>query len=525
MRRSIACFVLCLVAFESQTRAENRTEVRETDGHLARFLAWFSGEYTNYEQTLEWEQKVKSGEADTRFTYVHVHHQFRRIQIPSLTGALFHVKQSSVASGRLFRERIYQITEDEESNQIRLRIYKGPGSEASINLNTIQAGQLEYLAGCDVLWRYRSETQVFLGQTGRDTCRIKSKRMKSALIINDQLSLYKDRLLINDVARTPQGKLVFGHPEQAPYDNRKVRYFDGWAAMKIGGEAAKGAETDWRLHRPMRFHDQGGQVSLVDATDTPMGYRVELAHLTRGGSNTSLIKLSVVHEKTNKTVAYAWSDPSSEIIGLNAGWIRVGVKLAKASPALAMAPSAPVPIAETLATYLEGHFSSEKQAATDKRFRHVVLSTCRVEIPALGKHVLYVEQALAKKPGAPYRQRLYRLKPLPDGRVESATFTLADPKPWRGTCVGKQPPVNENSAYEQKAGCELKLRWVDETFVGQTSGTECQTQWLGSTYATAEVRLGRNRMSALDRGYDQKGQQVWGSEDGPYRFERIKNAE
>ena len=399
---------------------------------------------------------------------------------------------------------------------------------------------LNYLPGCDVTWSLAAEGDRYDGKTGEDTCRITSKRSGQEIIVNDHLVLTEEFIAINDIGRNADGKYVFGHPERPAYHNARVRYFDGWAAMKV--QAEKNAEptqdgkatgsdaptTQWRLHRPMRLNDQGGQVSLVDAQGKSMGYRVELAHLTRSASKTSLMKLALVDEATDKTVAYAWSDPKSEIIGLNADWIQVGLKLAKITPSFALPTEKKPPLLDRLSTYLVVEFSSTKQTQENDNFRDISLRTCRVKLPELGEHVLYVEQAVTENIKNPYRQRLYQLSQLADGRLQSAIYTLDKPKAWVGACDGAKDgkhPAATGLAFKRKPGCEVFLSFDGSAFRGQTQGKACATSLRGARYAQAEVELTAQSMKALDRGFDENDKQVWGSEHGPYQFERISNGD
>ena len=132
-------------------------------------------------------------------------------------------------------------------------------------------------------------------------------------------------------------------------------------------------------------HSQrGGSAGLVDAAGADMGYRVELAG-SHAADLVQTTQLSVIDTKADKTVAYTWSDPDSELIGINAGWIRIGVKLAKRSAGFALPQKQEPALVSVVADYLEGRFSSAEQANEDPNFRAISLKTCRIPLPALGK--------------------------------------------------------------------------------------------------------------------------------------------
>ena len=518
--REYVFLVVFLVLLSSVGGAGAKTTVKQSGG-LDNFVAWFTGEFSNYEQYKQWAYDLKQGKADKRFKFLHVHHRFEPIEMEGADHA-FYVQQRMVKTGTLFRERVYVIDQDDLDAPIRLKIYKFKGQPKTHDLNV---SDLEYLDGCDVEWTYDEQQAAFKGQTGQDTCKVASRRTKGQLTINDTLTLDATGIQIKDIARRADGEYVFGHPEKPAYTNRKVTYFTGWAAMKTGGQISKPDTKTWRLHKAFRIHNEGGSAGLIDAAGADMGYRVELARLTRSRFGTKLLKLSVIDTKTDKTVAYTWSDPDSELIGINAGWIRIGVKLAKRSAGFALPQKKEPALVSVVADYLEGRFSSAEQANEDPNFRAISLKTCRIPLPALGKDVLYVEQALASKATQPYRQRLYQLTQLPDGRVESAIYTLKDPKEWVGTCDSKPDFTQKTPGFTKKPGCEVKLRFDGKKFAGKTNGKSCETKLRGARYATAEVELEQAGMTALDRGFDGDDKQVWGSTSGPYRFKRINSIE
>ena len=77
---------------------------------------------------------------------------------------------------------------------------------------------------------------------------------------------------------------------------------------------------------------------ITDGRDTPpksaAGYIAQLARLTRGSSNTEVLKLSLIDAATDKTIAYTWTSPDADRIGLNMKWIQVGLTLEAETPHL-----------------------------------------------------------------------------------------------------------------------------------------------------------------------------------------------
>jgi len=80
---------------------------------------------------------------------------------------------------------------------------------------------------------------------------------------------------------------------------------------------------------------------------------------------------------------------------------------------------------------------------------------------------------------------------------------------------------------------ELTLRAADRSsadsrraaflryFEGSTVGEGCGSSLRGAAYATSEVELWPTYLRTWDRGFDARGEQVWGATEGPYVFERV----
>lgn len=177
-----------------------------------------------------------------------------------------------------------------------------------------------------------------------------------------------------------------------------------------------------------------------------------------------------------------------------------------------------------VAAWMQGTFSSRAQHAASPRdffdIRLVMLPIWRERSDGVW---FYVEQAVAAAPARPYRQRVYHLVALPDGAVRSDVYTLpGDPLAHAGAWRRAEPLAGITpAALQLRDGCSIRLvRHDADTWVGGTEGTGCASERDGAAYATAEVTLTANGMETLDRGFDAAGQQVWGSEHGPYRFQK-----
>lgn len=184
---------------------------------------------------------------------------------------------------------------------------------------------------------------------------------------------------------------------------------------------------------------------------------------------------------------------------------------------------------ELLAEYLSGSFSSGAQSVEDpENFLDIRLNTARIwadrdDVP--GGVWLYVEQAAATSLDRPYRQRVYHLSIYDDRTIESAIYVLPGDPIWY---VGAHRDSSKLAALNPddlvaRSGCSVYLRFdpEDVAFIGSTRGAECPSELRGAAYATSEVVVTRHLLLSWDRGFDADGNQVWGSTEGAYRFDRL----
>ena len=187
---------------------------------------------------------------------------------------------------------------------------------------------------------------------------------------------------------------------------------------------------------------------------------------------------------------------------------------------IGLAAAAPDADLERLASWLAGSYGSAAQAAADEDYADIRLHMVRIWKDRADGPWLYVEQALASKTEAPYRQRIYRLVRREDGALESRVFTLPEPIRFAGAWKSKDllaglKPENLTA----REGCTTVLRLgKDGAFTGGTEGKACPSDLRGATYATSEVVLTEKRMVSWDRGFDAEGKQVWGAVKGGYEF-------
>jgi len=115
-------------------------------------------------------------------------------------------------------------------------------------------------------------------------------------------------------------------------DARLVRWFRGWAALNGGGPKADASSNDWHMDRGVRIGSEGGRFALKWRDGNSSGYSLVLERLTYREGNVPVLKLSVVEDADGHALVYAWANPEATRIGINLGWVQVGLDLESDAP-------------------------------------------------------------------------------------------------------------------------------------------------------------------------------------------------
>ncbi|MGB0133484.1 hypothetical protein [Dokdonella sp.] len=115
-------------------------------------------------------------------------------------------------------------------------------------------------------------------------------------------------------------------------DARLVRWFTGWAAINGAGPNAKSESSDWHMNRDLRIGNEGGKASVNWRDGQPSGYSLRLERATYRDGDVLVLKLSVIEDVSGRAIAYAWANPEATSIGINLGWIQVGLDGATTVP-------------------------------------------------------------------------------------------------------------------------------------------------------------------------------------------------
>jgi hypothetical protein len=179
---------------------------------------------------------------------------------------------------------------------------------------------------------------------------------------------------------------------------------------------------------------------------------------------------------------------------------------------------------DVLASWMTGSFSSSEQAATDSHYFDIRLEMVRIWPWLTDGYWLYIEQAAAETKDKPYRQRVYHLINEGNEIIKSVVYELPDPMKYAGEYKLLNPLSSLKPAeLVSREECSVYLkRMSEEVFEGSTLEKNCKSSLRGAVYATSEVRIMQDKLISWDRGFNDKGEQVWGATKGGYVFKKLE---
>ena len=296
-----------------------------SDEEFTLFLDWFEGEYDNHEQV--WQQETD--EIDEKERLEHIHHRFVAVDAPALGDNVFFVIQTMDDDiDKVYRQRIYSFTQDEQEGAIKLVIYrmkdeakytdtwKQPGLVKNIGMDEVGT-----TAGCEVFWKHNGE--FFDGYMKDKACHFFSERSGKEIYITDNLRLTDSEIWISDKATDAEGNHIFGRDE--PHKNRKVRMYKAWMAVKKSKVDPSYEGDDMFFNSDVIFHNEGQTSPILDDDGKPTGYSIQLARLTYQNTKTAILKLGLIEDASGETLVYTWAATDSSRIGINLRWLQAGL--------------------------------------------------------------------------------------------------------------------------------------------------------------------------------------------------------
>jgi hypothetical protein len=121
--------------------------------------------------------------------------------------------------------------------------------------------------------------------------------------------------------------------QEARIEARRLRWFTGWAAVNGAGANARIESNDWHMNRGIRIDNEGGRAPLTWRDGKASGYSLSLERMTYRDGSVPVLKLSVIEDASGSSVVYAWANPEATRIGINLGWVQVGLEAESNAPA------------------------------------------------------------------------------------------------------------------------------------------------------------------------------------------------
>jgi CpeT protein len=180
----------------------------------------------------------------------------------------------------------------------------------------------------------------------------------------------------------------------------------------------------------------------------------------------------------------------------------------------------------TLARWMAGDFSNQKQSFADpKLFAHIHIFFRPLPFNFFNAIGFYSEQVYNYDLWTPYRQGVHRL--IDEGnRVYIENYSLQDSIRFAGAAreLSILKTINHDSI-DRRFNCSMVFTRQDDTFYGAVEGTQCLIPKNGqSTYLVSDVEITETTWQSLDKGLDPNShEQVWGSEHGPLKFEKVQD--
>jgi len=176
---------------------------------------------------------------------------------------------------------------------------------------------------------------------------------------------------------------------------------------------------------------------------------------------------------------------------------------------------------ERIYSYLNGSFTSANQSIYNSNFYNVTVRHCPVEISGGNPNSKYLllRQAISLFQESPYRVRLVELV-IENDIIKSKNYSPIIEIDLEKTCLDGEIPTFNRRDFDSIPKCELQFFQDSDKFVGTTGSPGCSSNLNGASYVSSDVEITKTYFKSLDRGWDSRGNQVWGSKDGPYIFEK-----
>jgi len=289
------------------------------DGNaIARLVRAMPGDYDNHEQVVHASAARKS---DGAIAPLQVQHGLRVVE-SGRDGAivLWRLAISGQATAAVWLLRVQAAP---DGRKLRLLPFRPLDASAAQSQFADRAATFHYdaaqwaaLEPCAQTGQW--ENEAFAASASVEACSALLPGLgQDAALLPLRFTLAQDMLHVATFADTSRGS-------NAIEDARRVRWFDGWAAINGGGPQAKSDNNDWHLQRDLHLSSEGGRANLRWRDGAASGYSLQLERTSYPERKLMVLQLDVIEDASGKVVTYLWADPTAASLGFNLGWLQVG---------------------------------------------------------------------------------------------------------------------------------------------------------------------------------------------------------
>lgn len=293
--------------------AAQETGMTRLERELDYIMRIWPGDYNNQEQ-LSLDATAKGEQQKDQ---PHFHILIKKVDAPSLgENVLYAEEQENANPDRLYQQRVYVLSPDENEKAVRVAIYALKDGEKFLSAKgydraPVKLGKqvVNRMEGCDIL--VRRDGYKFRGAMQSKSCNDSGEGY-----FERRISFSEDQYSFQDRRVDDAGEVLSSVADFAPREMRRAR----WFACMI--DVPKDTpNTPNHTQHYIKIHDQGGVFQFTH----PDGRKMNL--LMRNtwsyGMQRDTFVIVVQEDASGKTLVYAWGEPDSDRIGVNPGYIRV----------------------------------------------------------------------------------------------------------------------------------------------------------------------------------------------------------
>jgi hypothetical protein len=176
---------------------------------------------------------------------------------------------------------------------------------------------------------------------------------------------------------------------------------------------------------------------------------------------------------------------------------------------------------------MQGTYQSDPTEEPDEELPDLLDRRVVVSAPALGRHVVYWQLNSGPERKV-YRQRILTFAAGDDGQIVQTTWSLRDPEAFVDAFASPErfaPLTSDNVEASLPDGCDQVWRRSEDGWYAEVDPDTCRV-WSERRQMWrrigAEARVAPDAYFQAERGFDDDGNQVFGTKPGElYRLNRV----